>query len=121
MKLGLQLLETNINAIRSQIELEKSERDRNFQNLFTLIGAGTAVSALLDYDGKKCKAIFNVPKAAQDSHWCNNFWVGSVGIPLASLILLGGTVLLLKWLYLKITYLAAYRSQAKSNKSKQSI
>ena len=102
MQLGLQLLESNINALRSQIELEKSERDRNFQNLVTLVGAGTAVTALFDYEGKKCKAMFNVPKNAKDSHFCNNFWVGSVAIPMVFLILLGGTALFLKWLYLNL-------------------
>jgi hypothetical protein len=103
MKLGLQLLETNINALRSQIELEKSERDRNFQNLVTLVGAGTAVTALFDYKGEKCKAIFH---QKTDNSLCNDFFVGGVAIPMASLILLGGTALLLKWLclwlYLKI-------------------
>jgi hypothetical protein len=50
MQLGLKLLETNISALRSQIEIEKSERDLNFQNLVTLIGAGTAISTLFDYE-----------------------------------------------------------------------
>jgi hypothetical protein len=102
MQLGLQLLETNINALRSQIEIEKSERDRDFQNLVTLVGAGTAVAALLDYDGNKCKAIFHMPKESQPSYPCNIFWLGSVAIPITFLIFLGGTVLFLKWLYIKL-------------------
>jgi hypothetical protein len=102
MQLGLQLLETNINALRSQIEIEKSERDRDFQNLVTLVGAGTAVAALLDYDGKKCKAIFNVSKESTPPHLCDNFWLGSVAIPITFLILLGGTALFLKWLYVRL-------------------
>ena len=101
MQLGLQLLETNIKALRSQIELEKSERDRNFQNLVTLVGAGTAVIALIDYKGEKCRAIFSVPKDTRDPR-CDNFFVGGVVIPMVSIILLGGTALFFKWLYLKI-------------------
>jgi len=101
MQLGLQLLETNIKALGSQIELEKSERDRNFQNLITLVGAGTAVTALIDYKGEKCRAIFSVPKDTRDPR-CDNFFVGGVVTPMVSLILLGGTALFLKWVYLKI-------------------
>lgn len=102
MQLGLKLLETNISALRSQIEIEKSERDLNFQNLVTLVGAGTAITALLDYDGKKCKAIFGVPKEPKVTHICDNFWFGSVATPIGSLLILGGTILLLKWLWIEI-------------------
>ena len=109
MQLGLKLLETNINALRSQIELEKSERDRNFQNLVTIVGAGTAIAALVDYKGEKCQKIFNVPPNQKDSHFCNDFWQGSIGVPLLSIILLGLTALLLKWLFLKINALLFQR------------
>jgi hypothetical protein len=104
MQLGLKLLETNINALRSQIELEKSQRDRSFQNIVTLVGTGTAIATILDYEGKTCKAIFGVPKDTKDtsSHFCGNFFVGGVVIPVTLLILLGGAALFLKWLYIKI-------------------
>jgi hypothetical protein len=99
MQLGMKLLETNINALRSHIELEKSERDLNFQNIVTLVGTGTAVSTLLDYKGEKCKAIFQVPK---DNPPCNNFWIGGVLIPIGFLFLIGIIILVLKSLYIKI-------------------
>lgn len=96
MQLGLQLLQTTINVRRSQIELEKSERDRNFQNLVTIVGAGTAIATLLDFEGKKCQAIFKVKKEQESSHFCNNFLVGGVLTPLLLLILLGLIALGLK-------------------------
>ncbi|WP_309735965.1 hypothetical protein [Chamaesiphon sp. OTE_75_metabat_556] len=102
MQLGLKLLETNISALRSQIEIEKSERDLNFQNLVTLIGAGTAISTLFDYDGKKCKAVFSVSKEPEVPHICNNFWFGSVVMPIGTILLLGGVMLSLKCLWVEI-------------------
>lgn len=102
MQLGLKLLETNISALRSQIEIEKSERDLNFQNLVTLIGAGTAISTLFDYEGKKCKAVFSVPKESKIPHICNNFWFGSIVMPIGTILILGGLLLSLKWLWIEI-------------------
>ena len=58
MQLGLKLLETNLNAIRSRIELEKSEHDRNFQNIITVVASGTAIATFIDFKGEKCQAIF---------------------------------------------------------------
>ncbi len=89
MQLGLKLLENNLNAIRSRIDLEKAEHDRTFQKLVTIVGTGTAIATLLDFEGKKCKAILSVPKDAVDSI-CDNFWVGGIGVPLGLLIILGG-------------------------------
>ena len=42
MQLGFRLLEDNINALRSRIELAKAERDRNFQELVAVVAAGIA-------------------------------------------------------------------------------
>ncbi len=103
MQLGLQLLESNINALRSQIELEKSGRDRNFQNMITLVGSGTAIAAYLDFKGEKCQAIFKSSKKAEATKstinsqnqsqdypdFCNNFWIGSFLVPIGFLIILG--------------------------------
>ncbi|MEH2259783.1 hypothetical protein [Nostoc sp.] len=47
MQLGLQLLEDTINSTRSRIEVEKSERERNFQELVAVAGAGIATVSLL--------------------------------------------------------------------------
>jgi hypothetical protein len=110
MQLGLKLLETNLNAIRSRIELEKSERDRNFQNIITIVGSGTAIATFIDFKGEKCQAIFkqqnkltsiksvsgsqNSPKNYPD--FCNNFWIGSFLIPIVFLIILGAIGLALK-------------------------
>lgn len=113
MHLGLKLLETNINALRSQIELERSERDLDFQNLVTLVGAGTAITSLFDYKGEKCKAIFPVSKETkiphvsisqktETPHICDNFWSASIAIPIGSILVFGGIFLLLKWLCIKI-------------------
>ena len=97
MKLGLQLLESNINALRGQIELEKSERDRNFQNLVAIIGGGTAIISLFDFEGKKCQTIANnwpfyqnkdnTPPTEQKQELeviypCNNYIFGGIITPL---------------------------------------
>ncbi|HLO86028.1 MAG TPA: hypothetical protein VK203_13620 [Nostocaceae cyanobacterium] len=52
MQLGLQLLEDTINAIRSRIEIEKAERDRNFQELVTVVGSAIATVSVLQSPGK---------------------------------------------------------------------
>jgi hypothetical protein len=106
MQLGLKLLETNINALRSQIELEKSERDLNFQNLVTIIGAGTALTTVLDYEGKKCKAIIG-----DTNPYCKNFGIGGVLIPIGLLLILGAIMLFSKWLYIKIVRNSKQRSR----------
>lgn len=91
MQLGMQLLQTNINALRSQIELEKSERDRNFQTLVTLIGTGTAGIAIIK-DGKNvCEAILT-----KDNQSCNNPLIASFIIPLILIVILGCLGLLAK-------------------------
>ncbi|OWY66143.1 hypothetical protein B7486_38080 [cyanobacterium TDX16] len=59
MQLGLQLLEDTINAIRSHIEVEKAARDRNFQELVAVVGAGVATVSLLKEPVKECKDIFS--------------------------------------------------------------
>ncbi|MEH2062326.1 MAG: hypothetical protein V7K50_08605 [Nostoc sp.] len=58
MQLGLQLLEDTINATRSRIEVEKSERDHNFQELVAVAGAGIATVSLVRETAKDCKDIF---------------------------------------------------------------
>jgi hypothetical protein len=103
MQLGLKLLETNINALRSQIELEKSERDLNFQNLVMLVGAGTAIASLFDYKGEKCRAILGHNRKLEIADVdCDSFWYGSIVVPIGFLISIGLIVFLIKWLYIKI-------------------
>ncbi|MGV0108060.1 Transmembrane protein [Nostoc sp. DSM 114160] len=58
MQLGLQLLEDTINSTRSRIEAEKAERERNFQELVAVAGAGIATVSLLKETAKDCKDIF---------------------------------------------------------------
>jgi hypothetical protein len=58
MQLGLQLLEDTINSTRSRIEVEKSEREHNFQELVAVAGAGIATVSLLKDPAKDCKDIF---------------------------------------------------------------
>ncbi|BAY41909.1 hypothetical protein NIES2111_63050 (plasmid) [Nostoc sp. NIES-2111] len=52
MQLGLQLLEYTINVIHSRIEIEKAERDRNFQELVTVAGSAIATISLLQPPAK---------------------------------------------------------------------
>jgi hypothetical protein len=82
MQLGLKLLETNLNAIRTRIELEKSERDHIFQTLVTFIGTGTAGVAIIK-DGKEvCEAIR--PKES-----CEPSLNGNLVIPLILIVFFG--------------------------------
>ncbi|MFB2882268.1 hypothetical protein [Floridanema aerugineum] len=57
MKLGFQLLQDNINTVRSRIELAKAERDRNFQEFIAVVGAGVAGVNFASAD-KNCEPIF---------------------------------------------------------------
>lgn len=61
MQLGLQLLKDTLNVIRSRVEVEKSERDRKFQELVAVTGAGIATISLLKEPVKDCKDIFKAP------------------------------------------------------------
>ena len=59
-ELGLRLLENNINAIRSQTEIEKAKVDRDFKELITVVGIGVAIAGLTgDNAATECKSIFN--------------------------------------------------------------
>ncbi|WP_427156988.1 hypothetical protein ACQFX9_16525 [Aliinostoc sp. HNIBRCY26] len=44
---GLKLLSDTINAVRSRVEVEKAERDRNFQNFVTLLAGGWAFGSFV--------------------------------------------------------------------------
>ncbi|WP_375467235.1 hypothetical protein [uncultured Nostoc sp.] len=52
MQIGLKLLEDTINVTRSRIEVEKSERERSFQELVAVAGAGIATVTLLQSPAK---------------------------------------------------------------------
>ncbi|MDV2993257.1 MAG: hypothetical protein N4J56_002911 [Chroococcidiopsis sp. SAG 2025] len=52
MQLGLKLLEDTINTIRSRIEVEKAERDRNFQELVAILGVGVVTVSLVSDPAK---------------------------------------------------------------------
>lgn len=57
MQLGFRLVEDNINAVRSRIELAKAERDRSFQEFVAVVGAGIAGVSFAPAD-KNCQPIF---------------------------------------------------------------
>jgi len=58
IQLGFQLLEDDINAVRSRIELTKAERDRSFQEFVAIVGAGVAGASFAPAD-KNCQPIFS--------------------------------------------------------------
>lgn len=64
MQLGFKLLEDNISAVRSRIELAKAERDRNFQEFVAVVGAGIAGVNFAPAD-KNCKPIFKTAVICQ--------------------------------------------------------
>ncbi|OLT59114.1 hypothetical protein [Moorena bouillonii] len=94
MEVALRLLETRLNAIRSQIELEKAERDRNFQTLVTVVGAGTAVTALVDFEGKQCQNVSKLIPPMEKS--CDNPLINSVIVPVGLIVIFGVIALCLK-------------------------
>lgn len=87
MNSSLRLLETRLNAIRSQIELEKAERDRTFQNIVTVVGAGTAVTALMDFEAKQCETVSNMIPPLKES--CENPWINSFIVPVVLILIFG--------------------------------
>jgi len=76
MQLGLQLLENTINAIRSRIEVEKSERDRKFKELVAVAGSGIATVSLLKDSGKGCTEDFILQKVPLN--YCKNYFSYSI-------------------------------------------
>ncbi|MBW4595932.1 MAG: hypothetical protein KME46_24275 [Brasilonema angustatum HA4187-MV1] len=86
MQLGLQLLEDTINATRSRVELEKSERERNFQELVAVVGAGIATVSLVKETAKDCKDIF---RFKQVNFFCN--------YPLSASLIVGIIVGFMVW------------------------
>jgi hypothetical protein len=67
-----------------------------------LVGAGTAIASFFDYKGEKCRAILGHNRKLEVADNCDDFWYGSVVVPIGFLISIGLITLLLKWLYLKI-------------------
>ncbi|NEQ40986.1 MAG: hypothetical protein F6K40_34145 [Okeania sp. SIO3I5] len=67
---GLKLLEGNINAIRSQVEIEKAKNDQNFQELISVVGTAVAVVSFMGDDPQnKCELI---PLLSKNSPVCEN-------------------------------------------------
>lgn len=97
MQLGLRLLENTLNALRSQIELTKAERDQRFQTLITVIGSGTAGAALIDTSGTKCEAVLG-----KETFFCKNNFFKTVGFPISLILILGLLVLIGKKIFNKI-------------------
>jgi undecaprenyl pyrophosphate synthase len=91
MQLGLRLLENNINAIRSRLELDKAEREKTFQTLVTIVGGGIAVAKLVDTKGDQCRTLLT-PKYASI---CEKPYVGSVITPIVVILIFG---VILWWL-----------------------
>ena len=90
---GFKLLENEINAVRIQVEVEKSERERHFQTLVTTIGTGTAGTSLIPEREKKCDVILPV-----DSPICQTPILKSLVIPLLLIIIFGVLRLLIRQL-----------------------
>ena len=86
MQLGLQLLEDTINSTRSRIEVDKSERERNFQELVAVAGAGIATVSLVRETAKDCKDIFQFK---QVNFFCN--------YPLSASLIVGIIVGFIVW------------------------
>ncbi|MGD1711826.1 hypothetical protein [Dapis sp. BLCC M172] len=81
---GLLLLEGNINAVRSQVEIEKAKSDHNFQELIAVGGTGVAfVSFIGDDAEKECKLI--IPKNYHGSV-CDNILIFKLMILLTTSI-----------------------------------
>ncbi|MBD2441574.1 hypothetical protein [Nostoc sp. FACHB-110] len=78
MQLGLQLLEDTINATRSRIEVEKAERDRNFQELVAATGAGIATASLVRETAKDCKDIFQQVRFSCNYPFLSSLMVGVI-------------------------------------------
>ncbi|MGK7887452.1 MAG: hypothetical protein AB4057_22840 [Crocosphaera sp.] len=98
MKLGLQLLESNINALRSQIELEKVESDRKFQDLIAIIGGGAATITIIDFEGNTCKRIVKSWPSTKKFFTCDDFFLNSIITPTFFIFLLFILALSIKWI-----------------------
>jgi hypothetical protein len=62
-ELSLRILENRINTARTNLDIEKAERERNFQRLVTIIGGGVAVTSTLDKQSGLCKAFYPPPSS----------------------------------------------------------
>jgi hypothetical protein len=83
LELGLRLIDSSINTLRSRVEIDQAERDRTFQNGVAIIGVGLGAGSLvasLNELGKAAddpiRSIF--PKSVQQA---NPWWLEPV-IPL---------------------------------------
>ncbi|MDJ0729029.1 MAG: hypothetical protein QNJ33_03465 [Crocosphaera sp.] len=88
---GFKLLENEIKAVAIQIEVEKSDRERNFQTLLTTIGTGTAGTSLIPESEKKCDVIL-----AKDSFICQTPILKGLFVPLLLIITFGVLGLIIK-------------------------
>ncbi|WP_144053166.1 hypothetical protein [Xenococcus sp. PCC 7305] len=89
MQLGIKLLENKINATNSKIEIEKGERDRNFQNIITFIGTGMAGTKLIESSQKTCEIFYD-----KESTTCENP-TSRISITVGLILICG----LLGWLF----------------------
>ena len=85
------------------IEAEKAKSDRSFQNLVTGVGTGTALMALIDDEGKKCKAITEVISNPLIENVCNDTVGKFIGFPIIMIFVLGCLGLVLKGILAKVS------------------
>ena len=84
MQLGIKLLENNINAMSSKIELEKEERELNFQALVTFIGTGMAGAGLVKSESINCTKVFG-----QTPLNCENIFINELAVPISLILIFG--------------------------------
>lgn len=101
LSLGLSLLDSSINTLRSRVEVDSSERDRNFQNTVAIVGVGLSVSSL----------VASIPKPNAESNLVRSVLVNSLQVPkpwleptiaLAYSVSIGFIAAALTWLVIRL-------------------
>lgn len=97
MQLAIRLLEDNLKAMSSRIELEKGERERTFQALVTIIGTGMAGASLVKPEKLPCTDVFT----HNLSFICKPPIMNQLAVPFLLIIVFGFSGWLVKWVIKK--------------------
>ncbi|HEY9605331.1 MAG TPA: hypothetical protein V6C85_27245, partial [Allocoleopsis sp.] len=93
---GMKLLENTINAVRSRIEVEKAERDRNFQDAIAILGVGWSVASFVPSPVKPGDTLL-LSQPSLSAHW-----IKPVFIPLAYKLSVALVAAALAWLLIRL-------------------
>ncbi len=101
LEMGLRLIDSSINTLRSRVEIDQAERDRTFQNGVAIIGVGLATGSLVASLEKLGESNDDPVRSLLAKSPVPKFWLDPA-TPLVYGITLGIIAALLTWLLIRV-------------------